>query len=394
MITNPTLEAAAPPAVAEKPRAAIRLVSVDALRGFDMFWIVGGDLLVRSLPEIHDSALTRELGAQMEHCEWAGFHFYDLIFPLFVFIVGVSLVFSVTRMVERAGRVAAVKRIVIRSLILFLLGIFYMGGVADGFKNVYFAGVLHRIAVAYFFAALIFCFLGASPAAPAKKRRSTKAGLMTMIAICLTLLVGYWALMTFVPVPGIGAPYLSESGKNLAHYLDELYMPGKKFEGTLLSTMAAVANCLLGVFAGLLLKSEILPGQRKVYGLLSGGIVSLLLGFVWAQQFPIIKLLWTSSYVLVSCGYSAILLAAFFQLIELWKWQKWAQPFIWIGMNAITIYIVANVARFHRLAERFVGGDIKVFLGNYAGFVQALLTIAFAFLLVHFLYRRKIFLRL
>src|SRR2546426_8654853 len=123
--------------------SSARLVSVDALRGFDMFWILGGDYLLRSLPKIHDSPLTRELAAQMEHCEWAGFHFYDLIFPLFVFIVGVSLVFSLTRRIERAGRAAAVKRIVIRSVILFLLGIFYMGGVANGFKNVYLAGVLH-----------------------------------------------------------------------------------------------------------------------------------------------------------------------------------------------------------------------------------------------------------
>ena len=186
----------------------------------------------------------------MEHCEWAGFHFYDLIFPLFVFIVGVSLVFSISRMVERDGRAAAIRRIVIRSVVLFLLGIFYMGGVANGFKNVYLAGVLHRIAVAYFFAALIFCFFR----------------VRTMVVICLALLVGYWALMTFVPVPGIGAPSLAGPGKNLAHYIDELYLPGRKFEGTLLSTMAAVANCLLGVFAGLLLKNETGAGQRRCIG--------------------------------------------------------------------------------------------------------------------------------
>src|SRR5437764_546521 len=119
-----------------------RLLSVDALRGFDMFWIMGGDYIVRSLPKIHNSALTRRLARQMDHCEWAGFHFYDLIFPMFVFIVGVSLVFSIPRMIERSGRAAAVRRIVIRSVILFLLGIFYMGGVANGFKNIYFAGVL------------------------------------------------------------------------------------------------------------------------------------------------------------------------------------------------------------------------------------------------------------
>src|SRR5712671_6181646 len=111
---------------------APRLICLDALRGFDMFWIIGGDLVVRSLPKIHQSRLTQTLATQMDHCEWAGFHFYDLIFPMFVFIVGVSLIFSVSRMVERTGRVAAIKRIVVRSVILFLLGIFYMGGVADG----------------------------------------------------------------------------------------------------------------------------------------------------------------------------------------------------------------------------------------------------------------------
>jgi predicted acyltransferase len=343
-----------------------------------MFWIVGGDYLVRSWPAIHDSAMTRELAAQMEHCEWAGFHFYDLIFPLFVFIVGVSLVFSIRRMVERAGRGAAIRRIVVRSVVLFLLGIFYMGGVANGFKNVYLAGVLHRIAVAYFFAALIFCFFR----------------LRVMVGICLALLVGYWALMTFVPVPGVGAPSLAGPGKNLAHYLDELYLPGQKFEGTLLSTMPAVANCLLGVFAGLLLKNDKVPGQRKVYWLLGSGAGSLALGFAWAQEFPVIKLLWTSTYVLVACGYSAILLGTFYQVVELWQWRKWAQPFVWIGMNAITIYLVANMVNFRRLAGRFVGGDIKLWLGPYSDVVTSLVSLALVFWLVNFLYRRKVFLRL
>lgn len=361
------------------PGAALaRLMSLDALRGFDMFWIVGGDFLLRSLPKIHDSAFTRGLANQMEHCEWAGFHFYDLIFPLFVFIVGAAIPFSVPRMIERAGKAAAIKRILIRSVILFLLGVFYMGGVANGFRNVYLAGVLHRIAVAYFFAALIFCFF------------RTRA----MIAICITLLVGYWALMTFVPVPGIGAPDLSVPGKNLAHYLDQLYLPGQKFEGTLLSTMAAVANCLLGVFAGLLLKSETLNHGQKFLLLLTGGVSCLSAGLAWAQFFPVIKLLWTSSYVLVSCGCSAVLLAVFYYLIEMRGFQRWAQPFVWLGMNAITIYIVANMVNFRRVAERFAGGDIKSLLGAYSDLVLAVASLGLIFWLVHFLYRRKIFLRL
>src|SRR6185503_12756180 len=129
----------------------------------------------------------------------------DLIFPLFVFIVGIAIPFSAPGMLPRGGRPAAIKRIVIRSVILFLLGVFYMGGVAQGFKNVYLAGVLHRIAVAYFFTALLFCFLQPR----------------NLVAVCAGLLVGYWVLMTFIPVPGVGHPDLSVPGKNLAHYIDD-----------------------------------------------------------------------------------------------------------------------------------------------------------------------------
>jgi predicted acyltransferase len=367
-----------------------------------MFWIMGGDLILRSLPRIHDSALTRGLAAQMEHCEWIGFHFYDLIFPLFVFIVGVSLVFSLNRMLEHSGRLATVKRIFIRSLILFLLGVFYMGGISNGFKNIYFAGVLHRIAVAYFFTALIFIAVS-SPSPPPEERAGerrpegsafTNMRLCGLVVLCLSLLIGYWILLTLIPVPGIGTPTLAEPGKNLAHYIDDLYLPGRRFEGTLLSTMAAVANCLLGVFAGLLLKNSAIPNQKKVFWLFAGGALSLVLGFVWSLQFPIIKLLWTSTYVLVACGFSAILLAIFFQLIEIWNCRRWAQPFVWLGMNAITIYIIANIVGFHRLAVRFVGGDIRVLLGNFADLAQAIIATAFALCVVHFLYRRKTFLRL
>jgi predicted acyltransferase len=354
-----------------------RFMSVDALRGFDMFWIVGGDFLIRSLDEIHDSPFTRGLAGQMEHCEWAGFHFYDLVFPLFVFIVGIVIPFSIPRIIERGGKTAAVKRIFIRSAILFLLGILYMGGISHGFKNVYFAGVLHRIAVAYFFAALLFCFF--------KPR--------TLLALAVLFLVGYWALMTFVPVPGIGAPSY-EQGKNLAHWIDQKFLPGQKFEGTLLSTLPAVANCLLGIFAGLLLKNKTLSEQQKVFCLLGGGAASLILGIAWSVQFPIIKLLWTSTYVLVACGISAILLGLFHQVIEIWNFRKWSQPFVWIGMNAITIYLVSAILNFQRQANRLVGSDVASALGPWADFARSMVALVCVFAIVRFLYRRKIFLRL
>jgi predicted acyltransferase len=313
----------------------------------------------------------------MEHCEWAGFHFYDLIFPLFVFLVGVSIVFSLDRMLEQRGKPATIRRIVQRSVLLFLLGIFYTGGIANGFAKVYMAGVLHRIAVAYFFAALIYCYF--RPRA--------------MAVICAALLIGYWVLLTFVPVPGIGPPSY-EQGKNLAYYLDQNYLPGLKFEGTLLSTLAAVANCLLGIFAGLLLKNRAVSDRAKVRWLLGTGAASLALGLLWSLQFPIIKLLWTSTYVLVACGLSALLLGAFYQVIEIWQWRRWAQPFVWLGMNALTIYIMASIVNFRKLAGRFAGGDVTTFFGTYSELVLAVVTLVLVFWAVNFLYRRKIFLRL
>src|SRR5205807_3535285 len=136
---------------------------------------------------------------------------------------------------------------------------------------------------------------------------------------------------------------------------------------------AAVAKCLLGVFAGVFLKRRDLPAQRKVFVLAAAGLVCLAAGFGWGLAFPIIKLLWTSSYVLVACGYGAILLALFIQLIDVWQFRRWSQPFVWIGMNALTIYILGNIVNFHRLALRFVSGDIARALGNYAALAQAVL---------------------
>jgi predicted acyltransferase len=354
-----------------------RVVSVDALRGFDMFWIIGGDHVIRSLPDISDTTLTRALANQMEHCEWAGFHFYDLIFPLFVWIVGIAIPFSLPRLIERHGRGAALRRIVVRSVVLFLLGILYMGGVANGFENVYFAGVLHRIAVGYFFAAILFCFF------PPR----------TLAIIAAVLLIGYWALLTFVPVPGVG-PASYEQGRNLAHYIDYRFLPGRKFEGTILSTMPAVANCVLGIFAGLLLKDARRSDARRAQILFAAGAVSLGVGLLWAIQFPIIKLLWTSTYVLVACGISAMLLAIFHLLTDVLRWRAWATPLVWIGMNAITIYFVGNIVNIRNLANRFVGGDVAIALGKYAELTRSFVALGLALTLVWYLHRRRIFLRL
>jgi predicted acyltransferase len=362
--------------------AATRLMSLDALRGFDMFWIVGAEEIVHALHKASPSGVVNFLTGQLTHKDWEGVAFYDLIFPLFVFIVGASLVFSLTKAIAESGKMAAVKRIFWRSLLLYLIGVFTYGGFAEGVERIRLLGVLQRIALCYFFAGLIFCTFR----------------LRGMIVACVALLAGYWALMTFVPVPGVGAGNFQE-GANLANYVDKQFLPLRKWDGDhdpegLLSTLPAIATCLLGVFAGLLLKSKAMDEQKKVNWLVLAGIAGLALGFLWGLQFPVIKKIWTSSYVLVAAGYSCLFLAAFHQIIEIWNCRKWAMPFVWIGMNAITIYLAHNIIDFGKLADRLVGGPIKESFGNYGQVLVTIVVLAMTFLLVRFLYRRKLFLRL
>ncbi|HEY2953179.1 MAG TPA: DUF5009 domain-containing protein, partial [Verrucomicrobiae bacterium] len=195
-----------------------------------------------------------------------------------------------------------------------------------------------------------------------------------------------------------------EPGLNLANYLDQKYLPGMKWDKTwdpegLLSTLPAIATCLLGVFAGLLLQNKSVDGRKKVLWLAAAGVAGVLAGFLWGLQFPVIKKIWTSSYVLVAGGFSALLLGAFYLLVDLWQYRKWCQPFVWIGMNSITVYLANNIIGFHHLAARFAGGDIQNFFDahvtpGFGDLIVELIGLGLALAFVYFLYRKKIFLRL
>jgi predicted acyltransferase len=399
------------------PSAPNRLVSLDALRGFDMFWILGADAFVQALGEVNGSAPARFLAGQLEHKGWAGFAFYDLIFPLFIFIVGVSTVFSLNRLIATEGRNAAVRRVLRRGALLLILGLLYAGGITNPWPDMRLLGVLQRIALCYTAGGLLYCYF---------KPRA-------LAGIGVALLVGYWALLTFVPIRDIrleaGAlsdrlnqpkPTLAqaheafaattatvtakyEPGYNLTNHLDFQYLPGRKYdtywdpEGYL-STLPAVATCLVGIFAGLLLQRADLGGKDKLRWLLIAGVAALALGWLWHLQFPVVKKIWTSSFVLVAGGWSLLLLGAFYYIVDLRAWRGWCQPFIWIGMNPITLYLINGVVGFRRLAQRFAGGDLKLWLDSHvgAGAGQGLLAVVgltLMFLLARFLYRRQIFLR-
>ena len=347
-----------------------------------MFWILGAEAIVHDLAKVHRGPVVQVLDAQMNHKPWDGFAFYDLIFPLFVFIAGVSLVFSLSRLIETEGREAAIKRIVIRSLVLYLLGVVYYGGFSKHFADVRLLGVLQRIALCYLSAGLLFCFVRVNG----------------LVAVVVALLVGYWSLMTYVPVPGIGPPSLAE-GKNLANYIDAQFLPGRKWDGDhdpegLLSTLPAVASCLLGVLAGLLLRHNKIGPYEKAFCLLIAGAAGVGLGFAWGIEFPVIKKLWTSSFVLVAAGYSAMLLGAFYLVLDVWQWRHWAGPLVWIGANPITLYLLDGIVNYRDLAERCIGGDLgQVVFRQYGPLAVSTLAVLFMLAVARFLFVRQIFLR-
>jgi predicted acyltransferase len=372
------------PSTETEPRE--RLQSLDALRGFDMIWIVGAEAVGAAVGKLSGGPAFKLFAAQFDHVDWRGFHFYDLIFPLFVFMIGVSITFSIRRLVDTEGRPAALRRVFRRALLLYVLGLFYYGGFDGPISNIRLMGVLQRLGICYLFASLLFIYL--RPRA--------------LIAVFVAILVGYWALLTFVPVPGWGAGDFTE-GHNLTNWIDQHYLPGRKWDGDhdpegLLSNLPAIASCLLGVFAGLLLRDPVRTGQRKAALLAGIGVALLAAGFLWGLEFPIIKKIWTSSYVLVAGGWSMLLLSAFYLVIDVWKLRSWSMPFVWIGSNALTLYLITNVADFWKISSRLVGGDVGNWLDSrwmgLSGLVTGCVCVGLCMLVCGFLYRRKIFLRL
>lgn len=361
-----------------------------------MFWIVGATTVARALDQMGDAPIFTILSDQLRHPTWHGFTFYDLIFPLFIFIVGVSVVFSLSRTIEKEGREVALRRLFRRSLLLYFFGLVYSGLFSIPLAEFRWLGVLQRIALCYFFTGLLFCYF----------KPKVLAG------ICASLIVGYWAVMTFIPVPGYGFASYGQY-VSLANYLDDLILPGQNWidshnpEG-LLSTIPAVGTCLLGVFAGFLLKDRPTVSwlrhfdgfgrNREGIILLAGGVVLLVIGYLWSFQFPINKRIWTSSYVLVTGGLSAMLLGLFHLVIDVWDRRAWCIPFVWFGMNAITIYMADRLVDFQAIAYRFAGGDIREFLNTSVAqglgdLLLALITLGLSFLVCWFLYHKRIFLK-
>jgi predicted acyltransferase len=365
-----------------------RLTSLDALRGFNMFWIIGGEKIADALTQFH-IPIIQVLATQLNHTTWNGFTFYDLIYPMFIFVTGVSIVYSLAHRKEQGEpRYRILLRILRRTILLFLCGVYLSnaGLTLHGWlTNPRLLGVLQRIALCYCGAAFLTLFLR----------------LRYQMVTAVIILLGYWVTLKFTAVPGFGSGVWYPPEANFANYFDKLFLPGRMYYGTwdvegLLSTFPAIVTCQIGVFTGFFMKINwkikgiAFSKTQKAAILALAGIVILGLGILWGLDFPINKKIWTSSFTLVTGGLSMISLALFYWLIDIRGFKKWAFPFIVIGLNSIFIYLAMNIVSGNPFLNWLSGWSHLTVSGDLP---FSLATLLIGWIILYWMYKRKIFIK-
>lgn len=335
-----------------------RLLSLDVLRGIT---IVG--MIVVNTPGSWGNVY-----APLLHAEWNGLTPTDLVFPFFLFMVGISITLALGKRKERGvPQSGLVAKIVKRALIIYALGLFLTLFPKFDFANLRYVGVLPRIAIVYLVCSLLFLRLS----------------WRSIAWLSALILVGYWLAMVLIPVPGGGAANL-EPGTNLAAWLDELLVPGRMYRGTwdpegFLSTLPAIVTGFTGVLTGYWLRTS-RNTPEKIIGMMVAGVLACLVGYLWHQAFPVNKNLWSSSYVLVSSGMALLLLGTLYWFVDVKNYRGWTPFFVAFGMNAITAYVLHGVLidAFH-VPVNAAGENLHAL--SYQGLVQLGLAAKFASLL-------------
>lgn len=363
--------------------ASKRLYSLDALRGFDMFWIMGASGVFSNLAKITGSPIWIGIANQLTHPVWNGFNMYDLIFPLFLFMAGVSTPFSIDSQREKGkSREQLLLRVVKRGLVLVLLGVIYNNGLRlMPLDDIRFPSVLGRIGLAYMFANIIYLY----------------AGKTFQYIWFIGILLGYWLILKFTSAPGFVPGDLTMEG-NFASYIDRLFVPGKLLRGIhdpegLFTTIPAISTGLLGIFTGNLLRAEKYTPTRKVLIMGVVGVIMIGLGQLWNLDFPINKNLWTSSFVLHTGGISLLLMSFFYYVIDVLGYQKWAFFFKVIGMNSILIYISRVFINWGYTTNAFFEWFGQLVGEPYDVVILGVCAIFVKWMFLYLLYKKKIFLR-
>lgn len=360
-----------------------RLYSLDALRGFDMFWIMGAEEIAHAMFKATDSPFWGVISTELTHPNWNGFHFYDLIFPLFLFMAGVATPYSVGRELDKGKSTQQVVfRVVKRAIILVLLGLIVNNGLQiKPIAEIRFGSVLGRIGLAYMFANIIFIF--------SKK-------ISTLIVWFVSLVIGFWLVMKFNSAPGFPMGDLTEAG-NFSSYIDRILMPGKLYRGIhdpegLASTIPAIATGLLGIITGKFIKNKQFTGEQKTIRMALAGFIFLGISFIWNFDFPINKNLWSSSFVMHVGGYSLLLLALFYYIIDVLGYKKWAFFFKVIGMNSILIYMSVHFIAWEYTTDSIFHWLAQLVGEPYHAAVMAICYVGIEWFFLYFMYKQKIFL--
>jgi predicted acyltransferase len=378
-----------------------RLVSLDVLRGVTIAFMI-----------MVNNNGGQGSWAQMNHAAWNGFTATDLVFPTFLFVVGVAIAFSFkARLARGATRAQLAGHTAIRAAVLIVFGIVVNNFPFFHLEHMRFYGVLQRIAICYLIVGLLYLW---------DERAKTK------IAALVVVLIGYWILVRWVPVPGAGMPGrnvpLLDKNQNIVAWVDRQLMPGHLYEDPpqhdardpegLLSDIPALGTTLLGLLTGMWLRTE-RSVRAKALGLAAGAAACLAQGYLWSIWFPLNKKMWTSSYVLVSAGWSLTALVVFYWAIEYKGWCKkgWSKGLMWpwlvFGSNAIVAYMISELmaSGFDQIhvSSAGHGTDLLAFANTHLfaaltdpgwrAFIYSILYAALCFVPVWLLYRKKIFLK-
>ncbi len=353
---------------------AKRLISLDAFRGWTMFWIVGGGSIMTGLAALGHNVIIDMIVYHLDHTKWQGLRYFDLIWPSFMLMVGMSLPFSYAKQIRTKSHRQITLRVLKRVAILFLLGSLRESVSLNHPFLIELSSALQPIAIAYFFAFLLV-------------RKSWRFQISTAAGI----LVGYALLLAFVPAPGIGAgSYVLNH--NLVTYVDQLLLGRTLAEGwgTILSAIPTISTTILGLLIGRVLRSDKTP-EKKFLTIIIVGVSLVVAGLALNPIIPIIMKLWTASYGLASAGWSCLIFALFYWIIDIRGAQKWAFPFVVIGMNALAVYMGRTLVPLNKIVGIFSEG-IAQNIGIFGPLFEATSVLIVEWMILYWMYKRKIFL--
>jgi predicted acyltransferase len=360
-----------------------RLFSLDALRGFDMLMISGGGLFIYLMHGKTDFTWLNIIAANMEHPGWLEpITFYDFIFPLFLFISGISLAFSINSHLGKGyEKNDMYKKVFKRMIILMILGLIYKNSPINIYDpaHIRYSSVLGRIGMATFFTTFLYLTF------------SLRTRLLWVAGILLT----YYAAMFLIPVPGYGAGNFTMEG-NLAGWIDRTIMPGRLINGVydenaLATSLPAWTLTVLGAWAGDILLNVKNSENKKALTLLGIGAGLLILGLIWGLHFPIVKKLWSSSFILVTAGASFMAMAVFYWLIDIKGWHGWAFPFRVIGLNSLVIYLTYHFINFRYTSHKLFSGFYGFLDKGWIEVLDAFGATVLVWLFLYFLYKKQWF---